>query len=127
MGNELTASLAISAGELELNPFLPVVTQAILESMDLLVQGISLLNYKCVKGIRCDRKICEKNLLKSPTSATLLLPKIGYAKASAAARYMSENHTTLKDAVIEMSLMTENELDRLITPENICALGYTDE
>ena len=127
MGNELTASLAISAGELELNAFLPLVTQTILESMDLLVQGINLLNHKCVKGIRCDRNVCEKNLLISPTSTTLLLPKIGYSKASAAAKYMLENHTTLKDAVSAMVLMTEKELDSLITPENICALGYTDE
>ena len=127
MGNELTASLAISAGELELNAFLPVITQTILESMDLLVQGMGLLNHKCVKGIKCDREICERNLLNSPTSTTLLLPKVGYSKASAAARYMSENKATLKDAVLAMSLMPEKELDRLITPENICALGYTDE
>ena len=127
MGNELTASLAISSGELELNAFLPVVTQTILESMDLLVQGIGLLNHKCVKGIGCNREICKKNLLNSPTSTTLLIPRTGYSKASAAARYMSENNASLKDAVTAMSLMPEKELERLITPENICALGYIDE
>ncbi len=127
MGNELTASLAISAGELELNAFLPVVAQTILESMDLLVQGIDLLDHRCIKGIKCDRDICERNLLNSPASTTLLLPKAGYSGASAAAKYMSENNATLKEAVAAMHLVPEEELNRLITPENICALGYTDE
>ncbi|MGD9159513.1 MAG: aspartate ammonia-lyase [Desulfobacteraceae bacterium] len=127
MGNELTASLAISSGELELNAFLPIVAQTILESLDLLVQGIKLLNHKCIKGIRCVREICEKGLLDSPASTALLLPGIGYSKASAVAKYMAQNKVNLNDAVKDMGIMAPEDLERLITPENICSLGYQDE
>ncbi|MFH1428747.1 MAG: aspartate ammonia-lyase [Candidatus Margulisiibacteriota bacterium] len=124
IGNELTATLAISHGELELNAFLPLVAYTLFESCDILTQAVSLFNEKCVIGIEAHGNNCLKNLLVSPTSTTILLPEIGYKKASEVAEYMINNSVDLIEAVNILEPVSNERLQELLIAERINALGH---
>ncbi len=124
IGNEATAALCIAGGELELNAFLPLVAYTLFESLELLIRGIPAFTEKCILPLQANAIICMEHVLRSPTSATILLPKIGYAKACEVATYMQTKTLTLREAVHELNIMSPVELDELLTPESLNGLGY---
>lgn len=126
IGNELSASLAISKGELELNAFLPLVAYEIFESCDMMRKAIDLMKDKCIIGLKANEDVCQRNLMKSPASSTILLPLIGYHKATEVAKYMTENSVDLKTAALKTTDISEDKIDQLLKPERICALGYDE-
>ncbi len=126
-GNELTASLCFSSGELELNAFLPLAGQMMLESTDIMTQAVELFTKKCVSALSADRALCARNLLISPSTAAILIPVTGHEKASAVARHMADTGADLKTAASELNAATPAEIDTMLKPENICAMGYRDE
>ncbi|MDN5303280.1 MAG: aspartate ammonia-lyase [Fusobacteriaceae bacterium] len=78
VGNDLTLTMACADGELELNAFTPIIAESILESIELLRDGIKVFTEKVVKGITVNEDICKKYLENSLTKATELIDKFGY-------------------------------------------------
>jgi aspartate ammonia-lyase len=70
--------MACADGELELNAFTPIIAESILESIELLRDGIKVFTEKVVKGITVNEDICKKYLENSLTKATELIDKFGY-------------------------------------------------
>jgi aspartate ammonia-lyase len=78
--NDLMLSMACADGEFELNAMTPIVAESILESLELLRDGVKIFNEKVIKGITANEEVCRKYLESSLTRATELIDKLGYEK-----------------------------------------------
>ncbi len=123
MGNDQIISHACSAGNLELNQFMPLIADALLENITLLNNACSVFKEHCVQGIVANEEVCKKNVENSTATITALIPKIGYEKASDIIKIAHNNSISIKEAALKSKLVTEVEFNELITPESVCRLG----
>ena len=123
MGHDTTIAMACAAGNLELNPFLPLVAHCLLESMDLLARADDILRRHCIEGLEADETRCHKKVENSTAAATALLPALGYDRAGEAVKLAAENERTIRETVIAQGWLTADEFDVLISPEMVCRLG----
>lgn len=86
-GLDLTVTFAAEGGQLQLNPFEPVILWSIRDAVTLLTRGMDMLVDHCVLGIEAAEERCRTNLLQSTALATELVPLIGYARAAAVAAH----------------------------------------
>lgn len=94
-GLDLTVTFAAEGGQLQLNPFEPVIYWSIHEAVTLLARAMDMLATNCVAGIQARVERCHANLLHSTALATELVPRIGYARAAAVASYAQETGSLL--------------------------------
>ena len=123
MGNDQVIAQACSAGNLELNQFMPLIAHSFLESIDLLKNACKLFNEKCVSGITANEELCRSHVHNSTATITALIPKIGYECCSELIKMVENSGLSIKEAVLKSELLTANEFDQLITPEAVCRLG----
>ncbi len=119
IGNDLTVTLAAEAGQLQLNVMEPVIVQSIFESTEMLKNGITTLKYKCVDGITANVDRCRELVLGSIGIVTALNPVLGYETSTMLAKEALETNRGVYELVLENNLLTKEELDNLLRPENM--------
>ena len=119
MGNDAAIGFAASQGNFQLNVFLPVSAYNFQLSCRLLTDVMDSFRRNCVEGIRPNVEKMEENLNRSLMLVTCLTPKIGYEAAAKCAKKALANGTTLKEAVLELGLLTAEEFDRTVRPEKM--------
>lgn len=78
MSNDYAITMAASRGEFELNAFLPLIADCILENLDLLINGVKIFREKCIDVLIADEDKCRENLDKTYWFATEYVPILGY-------------------------------------------------
>lgn len=119
MGNDAAIGFAASQGNFELNVFMPVIAYDFMQSVRLLSDGIRSFEKNCLCGIRANEEKMRENVDRSLMLVTCLSPEIGYEKASEAAKKAYQEGTTLKEAVVSLQYMSEEEFDEKVKPENM--------
>ncbi len=119
MGNHTTVSVSASQGNFELNVFKPVIAYNILQSIKLLSDTILAFNDKCAIGIKANKKNIEKYLNNSLMLVTALNPYIGYENAALIAKTAHKNGTTLKEEALNLKLLSKEEFEKYIKPEEM--------
>ncbi len=122
-GNDQIIAHAVSMGQLELNAFLPVVADALLESLDLLTRACELFRTYCLVGIEADSERCAAHVSSSTATLTALIPHIGHDRAEQIAATARATGQTIREVVIADGLLTADEFDALVAPEAVCRLG----
>jgi aspartate ammonia-lyase len=82
IANDAAITTAALHGEFELNAFLPLIADSLLESLSLLEKAVTLFRTKCVELIEADKEKCEELLNKSYAFATRYTQKLGYDMVS---------------------------------------------
>jgi len=123
LGNDQVIALAASQGNLELNAFLPLVADALLESLDLLARACTILRTGCVEGLEADERRCREHVHSSTAVLTALLPALGYEKASEVARLCQSTGQSVRDIVVGQGMLSAESFDECISPEAVCRLG----
>jgi aspartate ammonia-lyase len=126
MGHDATIAMAAASGNLELNPFLPLIAACLLEDLDLLARAGNILRRHCIEGLEADEARCREHVENSTAAATALLPAIGYARAGDAAKLAARNGRTLREKVISLGWLSGEQFDELTGPEAVCRLGTPD-
>ena len=108
MGNHTTVTVAGSRGNFELNVMMPVLAQALLESITLLANVARAFADKCVVGITVNEARCQELLERNPSIATALNPYIGYDKASVVAKASAKEHLSVREIVMRDDLLPES-------------------
>ena len=116
MGNDVAVGLAASQGNFELNVFMPVCAYNFLQSVRLLTDVINSFEKNCVRGIRANKDKMDEYIARSLMLVTALAPKIGYDNAAKAAKHAHHTGGTLKEAVLELGLLSEEEFDEAVDP-----------
>ena len=119
MGNHSTISIAASQGNFELNVFKPVIALNLLQSIRLLSDTMLAFNDNCAVGIEPNMANINKYLNDSLMLVTALNPYIGYEKAALIAKTAHKNGTTLKQEAINLGILSEEEFDSYVKPEDM--------
>ena len=119
MGNNTTVGIAASQGNFELNVFKPVIALNILQSIRLLSDTMIAFNDNCAVGIEPNLVNINKYLNDSLMLVTALNPYIGYEKAALIAKTAHKNGTTLKQEAVNLAILSEEEFDSYVKPENM--------
>ncbi len=124
MGNDAIIANASALGNLELNQFMPLIAYSILESLEILHNVIPLFQNKCIQGITANPEICKNRLLQSRTIATVFVPLLGYAKVEELIKESLKNKISIKDLILQEKLLTESQVDELLSPKRMYKLGF---
>lgn len=119
IGNDTAISMAASQGNFELNVFKPVIIYNFLQSVALLADGMVSFNDNCAVGIEPNEAVIKRNLDQSLMLVTALNPHIGYENAAAIAKNAHKKGLTLKESAIASGLLTSEQFDEFVRPENM--------
>lgn len=114
MGNDAAISNATGAGQLELNVMMPVIAYNILNSIEIITNGVNAFTQKCVRGIQANEEKCREYLEKNPIAVTALNPHIGYEKAAEVAKRAYKENKSIKQVAVEMGLLSEEKLNSIL-------------
>jgi len=120
MGNDVAIGVGGMQGHYELNVFKPVMAKNLIESARLLGDACVSFDLNCAIGIEPNHSNLKKNLDNSLMLVTALNTKIGYEKAAKIAKTAHENGTTLKEEAINLGLLSADEFDQWVRPEDMC-------
>ena len=119
MGNHVTVSVAGSNGHFELNVFKPVLIYSLLQSAKLIADACDSFNQNCVAGITPNTGRIQSLMEESLMLVTALNPHIGYDNAAKVAKKAYAEDKTLKAAAVELGLLTDEQFDDWVRPENM--------
>jgi fumarate hydratase class II len=119
MGNDATIGFAASQGNFELNVFKPVIIYNFLQSVQLLSDAIISFNDNCAIGIEANISVINRYVNDSLMLVTALNPHIGYENAAKIAKLAHKEGLTLKEAAIQLELLTEAQFEQFVKPEEM--------
>ena len=114
MGNHTTVTIAGQRGNFELNVMMPVLAQALIESITLLSNVARAFADRCVSGIEANEPRAKQLLEKNPSIATALNPYIGYDQAVEVAKEAARAGRSVRDVVEEKGLLKPEEIDEAL-------------
>ena len=119
MANDVAVGFGASQGNFELNVFMPVIIHNFLQSVRLLADGMVSFNDNCVTGIKANKEKMKHNLYNSLMLVTALNPYIGYENAAKTAKKAYKENISLKEACVELGLLTAEKFDEVFHPEEM--------
>ena len=119
IGNDMCITFASDNGQLELNVMEPVIAYSLFESMHLLTHGLDTLRTLCIDGIEANEARCRQLVEGSIGIVTILNPIIGYKQSTAIAKEAAETGRGVYELVLEHGLLSQEQLDYLLRPENM--------
>ena len=122
VGADATVTMAVEAGQLQLNAFEPVVADALLESLDWLTAACRLLRTHCVDGIAANTAVLQQRMLESISVVTGLAPLIGYSAAADLAKEALASNRTIAALVAERDLLDTQGLLLALSPSRLVGL-----
>ncbi len=122
-GYDATIAIAAGLGSLELNAFLPLIADCLLQSLSLLANADEILRRFCVEGLEADEERCARHVRASSAAATALVPEIGYEAACDVVRAAQAEGATIRDVVVASGLLTAAAYEELLSAEAVCRLG----
>jgi fumarate hydratase class II len=119
IGNDVAVTTAGSRGNLELNVCKPVIAYNVLQSIALITDACRGFREFCVEGLKPDYEQIDRHLRESLMLVTALTPIIGYDNAAKVAKKAQKERTTLREATMELGLLTGEEFDKAVRPEDM--------
>jgi fumarate hydratase class II len=123
IGNDMAVAMGGATGHFELNVFKPLIVHNVLKSVRLLTDACESFREHCVDGVEANTAQIAKHLENSLMLVTALNPHIGYDKAAKIAKTAHEKGQTLKQAAIELGLLTEQQFDQWVQPQEMIGPG----
>ena len=119
MGNDVALSIGASNGHFELNVFKPVIAVNFLQSARLIGDACVSFNDHCAIGIEPNYAGIKKHVENSLMLVTALNPQIGYENAAKIAKKAHKEGTSLREAALELGLLTNEQFDQWVRPEDM--------
>jgi fumarate hydratase class II len=119
MGNDVAVSIGGSNGHFELNVFKPLIAANVLQSARLIGDACVSFNNNCAKGILANKEVIQKHMENSLMLVTALNTHIGYENAAKIAKKAHKENKTLREAAIELGLVTNEQFDAWVVPANM--------
>lgn len=123
MGNDVAVNVGGLSGNFELNVFKPVMIFNLLNSIRLLGDACVAFNDNCAIGIEPNQEVIAGYLNDSLMLVTALNPHIGYDNAAKVAKKAHAENKTLREAAIELGLLTGERFDEVVRPEQMIGPG----
>ena len=136
VGNDVTITMAAESGQLELNPFEPIIFRNLFSSIELLTNAVMTLADNCIVGITVNEEHCRDQVEKSVGIVTALCPFIGYKKASEVAKEALKTGLSIRQILLKRNWLTKEKIDDILdlrklaegnVPSNDTAAGSLTE
>ncbi|MEJ1156322.1 MULTISPECIES: aspartate ammonia-lyase [Microbacterium] len=121
-GADLTVTMAVESGQLQLNAFEPIIAHSIFQSITWMRRAMRTLRVNCVDGISANRERLGAMVGASVGVVTALTPFIGYAASAALAKTALLTGRNVGDLVVEAGLMTRDAVDKQLSPARLSGL-----
>ena len=112
-------------GMLDLNPYLPMIGHALIDSIKLLEGAVHTMNHHLFSGLIINAGVSAEEVMKNPAITTALLPYIGYGKATQMALVMKEESCPVTEANTRLGFLTEKKLLEILKPDKLLQLGFS--
>ncbi|QDK21454.1 class II fumarate hydratase [Leptospira weilii] len=119
IANDVAVNIGGASGNFELNVFKPLIIHNVLNSIRLLSDSCVSFEEYCARGITPNKEKLEEHLNNSLMLVTALNPHIGYDNAAKIAKNAHKKGSTLKESGIELGLLTNEQFDQWVLPENM--------
>ncbi len=119
IGNDASITLCGLGGYFELNTMMPLMAAAMLESIELLTNAVTLFGERCLAGLQADQKRCAELMEQSLALVTSLTPALGYDRAAELAKQAFHAGKTIRELLLAEQIFPEEELNRLLDPEQM--------
>ena len=124
IGNDTAITFAAEAGQLQLNVMEPVIGQAMFESISIMANACVNLRDFCVDGITANPEKCAAYVFNSIGIVTYLNPFIGHHNGDIVGKICAETGKGVREVVLERGLLTEEQLDDILSVENLMNPQY---
>lgn len=118
-GNDVTVSMAVEAGQLQLNAFEPVMLHTLMQNSTWLRRALRTLRVNCVNGITANSERTESQVRANIGLVTALNPVIGYSAASKIAKRAQRTGESVADIAVEEGLLTREQVEELLQAEQL--------
>ena len=119
IANDLAITLGAQGGAFELNVMLPLIANNLVQSINLLSNGIVMFNDKLLKNLKVDKEKCEDYIEKSLSMCTILVPVIGYDKTAQIAYEAYETGKTIRELLLDKNILSDMEVKKLLNPSKM--------
>ena len=119
MGNDLTVCLGAEAGQLQLNVMEPIMAFAILENIEILINGMKTFRTRCINGIIANPEHCKDMVNNSVSLVTALNPYLGYDISTKLAAEALKSNRSIIELILEQKLIEEEKLMQILSPQNM--------
>ena len=123
MANDWAVAIGGQAGNLELNVMMPVMAYNLLQSVELLKNGIGNFTEKCLQGLEANEQRCLELVEQSLALCTPLAPEIGYDRAAHIAHVAYESGKTVREVALELKVLPEEKLLKILDAEEMTRPG----
>jgi aspartate ammonia-lyase len=123
--NDMLISSLSAQGCLDLNAYIPVIGNALLESLKLLIAADQTITRNLIDGLLIKSGTGATRLFSSPAITTALSPLIGYRKAVLLSKEMKSSGCDVFEANSKLQLIDEEKLKNVLKPENLLKTGFT--
>lgn len=123
IGNDTTITMAVEAGQLELNAFEPVLFFNLFQSVESLKNAVSTFIDNCIAGITANEEHCKNLVDNSVGIVTVLTPHIGYEKTAKIAKQAIKTGAPVKDLLVEHRVLTREEINTFLEPYKMTELS----
>lgn len=123
VGYDHGVTMAAAMGNFELNAFLPLIADSLLDGCDLMANAMEVFRRFCIEGMTANTDRCRANIEGSTAILTALVPKIGYSNAVKLVHDAQEQGKTIRQAILDAGVMQSSEFEALISPEAVNRLG----
>lgn len=123
IGNDQVVSLAVEAGQFELNVMEPVIAYNLFNSLTILTNAVNILNNRCIVNIVANDTRCQQLVDDSIGVITALLPHIGYEAASLIAKEAISSSRPVREIIKEKGLIPTEQLEIILSPGEMTKPG----
>ncbi|MCI7690058.1 MAG: aspartate ammonia-lyase [Trueperella pyogenes] len=127
IGNDLTITMASEAGQLQLNVMEPVIAQCLFENIELLTNALATLRVRCIDGITVNEDVCRGYVMNSIGIVAYLNDLIGHGEGDSIGKEAARTGRGIREIVLERGLISQEELDRALSVENLINPIYMGE
>jgi aspartate ammonia-lyase len=125
-GADATVSMAVEAGQLQLNAFEPIIAHSLFQSVTWLERACQTFRINCVNGITANEGQLDDIVDRSVTVITALAPVVGYAPAARLAKEALARNESIADLVVEHGLVEREQLGEILKPERLTGMPADD-
>lgn len=125
IGNDMTITMAVEAGQLELNAFEPIIFYNLFQSIENLTYAVCTFVDNCVTGISANRERCQQMVEDSVGIITALCPHIGYDAAAEIAKTAIENGDSIRELILNSGILSAEELGQILDPISMTEPGIS--
>lgn len=125
IGNDVTITMAVEAGQLELNAFEPIIFYCMFQSIDTLAYAVQTFVDNCVSGITANEARCRFLVDNSIGIITAICPHVGYQKAADIAKKAMLSGKPVRTLILQEKLIGEEELDHILDPVQMTEPGIS--